>query len=118
MTQKYHLTYDIERHKDGIAKDKIPEGHGACDHVILCSIIDSSDGGVSRAFVSMNGKTGEALEPIELFQAWVMLAMQLSQTLTHKHVQKALLCKHVFETVRSWVLEARGLIKPDPNEVH
>lgn len=109
----YHLTYNVIRHPKGILKRAIPQGHGACDRLLICSIIDGKDGGVSYAMLSRDGKTGDKLSPIELFKVWAVLA----KALTKKDVPSTIrqLCGSVHEAVKSAVLHSRESQDGDEN---
>lgn len=80
MTEKYHLTYEMKPHPEGIDREKVPDGHGASDAVIVLSIIYPSDGSYSFNAFSFDGRTQGSkegamkLSPKELFKAWLMFA--------------------------------------------
>jgi hypothetical protein len=64
-----------------------PEGSGACDSIVVFSILHSDEqtemrtGATSTAFYSQNGRTREELTPSELFQSWAVMAAHLSEQL-------------------------------------
>ena len=55
---KYALTYELTPRFDGIRREDIPEGHGACDRAILLSCIEHDDGSYSQVLLDVEGATG------------------------------------------------------------
>ena len=74
---KYHLTYSVTPHPEGLTKEEIPEGHGGTDAVLIISIILPEDGSISQATMSLNGKTREPLTVEDEWKAWFMLGAAL-----------------------------------------
>lgn len=72
---KYKMTYQLEQTE--VTKDEIPEGFGACDAMIMHSIIFPPDGSYSHYMVTLDGRTGKELETLEEFKAWSMMARTL-----------------------------------------
>lgn len=78
---RYKITYNAEVHPEGIVKADIPKGQGATDDLIIGSIIRDNEGWNSYATISLSGKTGDALDPIDLFRYWLFLSEHLNETL-------------------------------------
>lgn len=84
----YRLLHKVEVPPDGLrvdeAYDKSKEGYGACDAILLASIIYPADGSLSVQFVSADGRTGklEDLADNEWFKIWGMLASRLARSQT------------------------------------
>lgn len=108
MSYNYKLTYKIKKHPKGIAKESVPDGFGACDAVLFCSMLYPPDGSFSVYFMGIDGrkddeKRFENLEDNEWFKVWMLLASRLanSKTLT---ADKKNLASEVFEGMRSKLL--------------
>lgn len=73
---RVHITYSVDLHPDGIEPDEVPEGHGACDGMLLASVRGQFGNGesLSVAFVTMDGRTERNLPPLGVFTIWTMLA--------------------------------------------
>jgi hypothetical protein len=104
--KKYHLTYTIARHPEGITKEEIPEGYGACDCIIIHSIIGAPENGkqLSMATVSQDGQKEQPLSPEQLFAMWVIFAKELVETMPPGNRQQ--LAEHVFEVVKATKMAA------------
>jgi hypothetical protein len=102
-SHKYKLIYKLDKQPKGVVKEEVPEGFGACDAVLFCSMIYPPDGGFSVYFIGVDGrKEGpiqENLEDIEWFKVWTLLASRLaaSQTLSP---DKKNFCQETFESMR------------------
>lgn len=87
MDGKYHITYVIEPHPEGLTREQIPaDGSvGACDCIVLYSVIGvpGGPGGLSTMVTSLNGQTGKGLTPEQEFQLWALWAHDLMQKLPH-----------------------------------
>jgi hypothetical protein len=85
MDGKYHVTYKIEPHPEGLTREQIPaDGSvGACDCIVLYSVIGvPGDGkGLSAVIATLNGTNGEPLTPEQQFQLWTLWAHELMQKL-------------------------------------
>lgn len=105
---KYHVTYQIDFHPEGLEREQVPEDRGAGDSVFFASVIYEEDGSESFAFMSVDGRAADRapLESRELFKIWVLLARNLSHADTLSESGKDL-CRAVFEHVRDGVLEVR-----------
>ena len=83
---KYKLRYKIERKPEGFTVDEAKamskEGYGACDAVLLASIIFPEDGSYSLFFIGEDGRTDTELSDHEWFKVWSMLAKRLGQSKT------------------------------------
>jgi len=78
---KYHLLYDFTAESEGFTADDVPEGHGACTAGVFMSLIYPPDGSYSSLLVSIDGRTGEELPPLEEFKAWVVASLALAKKL-------------------------------------
>lgn len=76
--RRYPITYEIENHPEGLTKEEL-NGRGACDAVIVCSILKDGKG-FSVTFHSMDGEAGEPLDGFEHFKIWGAMAASLSRT--------------------------------------
>jgi len=100
---KYTTQYTIEN--KSLLAEEIPEGVGACNDIIIHSIILPPDGSYSHCMVSQSGETKKDLTGDELFKAWVMMAKTVvDNPTTSPH--KASLAAALFETVREAMLQA------------
>lgn len=104
---KYHVTYDVTPHREGLDREAIPEGRGACTAVLLASLLYPEDGSYSAAFVSMDGRTGEPLHDNEVWKAWAMLAAGLAESKTLAP-NKRDLAKAVHDAVVAAIRGAKG----------
>lgn len=77
----YCLTYEITPHPEGIEKDQVPEGEGACDAIIVVSILHG-DAATSRMFIGIDGRESRVLNPGEMFASWAVWASQLADMLS------------------------------------
>lgn len=107
MKGKYHITYHLEAHPEGIEKSAVPENHGASDAVIIASVIHGEQS-TSYGFVSLDGRTAAPLDDRQLFMIWAMLAAHLTQSATLSPGPKAL-CAELHERIKASVLAARGI---------
>ena len=107
---KYRFTYSFEPHPDGILSDDIPNGHGACDAIVLGSIIYPEDGSLSTMVLSSDGRTGKDLDDNEIFKFWTVLAKQLSES-KQLSEGKLALCIDVFRTVQKAILQHRSAVE-------
>lgn len=80
--QRYRITYSLKSHPKGIDKKDIPKGHGACDALLIASLIYPQDGSLSLLFVGKDGRTDGELDDREWFKVWVFLASRLSKSKT------------------------------------
>jgi hypothetical protein len=107
MSYNYKLLYKMEKHPEGIAKEKVPAGFGACDAVLFCSMLYPPDGSFSIYFIGVdgrkNGKDMENLEDIEWFKVWSLLASRLASSETLPPDKKNI-CREAFESVRIKIL--------------
>jgi hypothetical protein len=101
---KYRLIYKIDKQPKGITKQKVPEGFGACDAVLFCSMIYPPDGSFSVYFMGIDGRKEEVgnfenLKDIEWFKVWCLLASRLAASKTLEDNRKEL-CRQTFEGIR------------------
>lgn len=78
---KYHLLWDAEPAPEGVKKEDIPEGRGACDAMVFVSLLYPPDGSLSVAVKSLDGRVEghTSMSSPELFKAWVMFGAALSR---------------------------------------
>ncbi len=103
---KYHLTYRLEAHPEGLTKEEVKkiEGPvGACTAAILLSLLYPEDGSYSMLPVMVDGRTGDRLSDAELWKAWMMLSKTLADSDTLSENKKAL-CQAVFDSIRTALL--------------
>ncbi len=102
---KYKLLYKLEATPDGVPVDKIPEGMGACDAVLFCSMIYPADGSFSVYFIGKDGRRtdGKDLDDNEMFKVWSLLANRLGASTTLSEGKKKL-AGEVWEIIRGAVL--------------
>lgn len=108
MDGKYHITHKITPHPEGLTREEVRAlgDVGACDDIILFSIIHGKDGSLSTQIVSMDGRTGKDLADLELFKAWTMLASHLGESTTLTEGQRKLAAT-AFEVIRGAIRAAR-----------
>jgi hypothetical protein len=100
---KYKLLYQIDPKPEGVTKEDIPETWGACDALLLASIIYPKDGSLSIYFVGEDGRTGKALDDSEWFKVWSLLTARLADSKTLPRYKKEL-CSMFFETIKEFLL--------------
>ena len=106
---KYHLTYKVETHPEGLDKKDIdPNERGACTAIVLGSLLYPPDGGCSTAFLTLDRRTGKPLSDDELFKVWAMLAARLKDSSELGPGRRAV-ATVAFESVRQAILAARGI---------
>jgi hypothetical protein len=99
----YHLTYQINDHPDGITQAEVPSDHGACNAILVVSVMYPEAGGVSMLMVDGDGRDlGQDLPAETLFSIWTMLAEKLSDRDDLANVPRAV-CKAVMGEVRDYV---------------
>lgn len=112
MKHKYKLLYKLEKRPKGVTKAEVPEGFGACDAALFCSIIYPTDGGLSIYFMGVDGRHKgegmETLEDIEWFKVWSLLAKRLADSKTLPPEKKDV-CLSAFESVRIRILGGTSL---------
>ena len=115
----YRLTYTITTasHPDGLSKEEAEEQAGplggACDAVLIHSIIFPDDGSYSHLAYGLDGRTGQALSSKEMWKAWVMLAKQLADR-RDLDEDEHLLCKMTFQHVMDELNRAKEPIEETP----
>jgi hypothetical protein len=77
MEHRYKVIYRIEPRE--VSKEEVPEGYGACDAVIVHSLLRPPDGSLSHMVLSLDGRTGKELSADELFEAWIAMSHALAQ---------------------------------------
>jgi len=72
--EKYKIEYNLVHHPEGVDGEVIKKkGAGACDSIVILSILNLHGGDCSIATISMNGETGKG-DAGETFKAWAILA--------------------------------------------
>jgi len=120
--QKYHVTYSILSHKEGVTKDQLFPAHkrvreqdiGATDALIGISMLYPVDGSFSMMVSSLDGRTGKEVDDNELFNVWSMLSKTLAESTTLGPGKKAF-ARQVFEEIRSVILALRAGEAPKKN---
>lgn len=98
------MTYNMKLYPQGITKDQLTEDDGACDCIVVHSILGTpGKGPISMVTLAFNGVTDAPLAPEHIFSVWVLLASQLMDTLPNSWRRK--LCRFVFETVREVIVK-------------
>lgn len=92
MSETYPIKYWIEKGswtREQLAKEE-GEGKpiGACDALLLCSII--KDSGFSALFIGFDGTTGTMMSDVDSFKIWMLLAGKLSESTTLNPWQQSL----------------------------
>lgn len=107
---KYKLIYKIDKRPRGVTKQKVPEGFGACDAVLFCSMIYPPDGSFSVYYMGIDGRSTkggmENLEDIEWFKVWCLLASRLAASKTLEDNRREI-CKQTFEGIRRAIWGAK-----------
>ena len=108
MTDSYKLRWDLKFDCGQFSKEELGES-GGTDALVVASLLYPDDGGFSASYLSFDGRDqGMALDDIELFKLWAMMAAHLSESETVGEGRRALL-KQVHETIREAVLMEREL---------
>ena len=98
MSHLYKLLYQVETKPEGVKKEDVPKGYGACDALLLASLIYPEDGSLSLYFVGRDGRTGEELQDHEWFKVWGLLAHRLAKSKTLDEGRKSL-CAQVHQVI-------------------
>jgi hypothetical protein len=117
MTEhRYRVTFAVNHHPQGLTKEellaRLPVGTdgtdgGACDSIVLATIVHGQDGGLSTQIWSLDGATGESVRDAEIFfTVWCSLAKHLGNSKTLGPSSKAL-CDEVFKRIKRAILEGR-----------
>lgn len=77
MSQLYHLLYTIKAIPEGLATEDVPRETGACDDIVVLSIVLPPTGEYSQVYQAVKGSTKTAMPVKDVFKAWIMLAGQL-----------------------------------------
>lgn len=80
-----------------LTQDELQEGQGACDDIIIHSIILPPDGSYSHYLVSQKGESGKELDGNELFKAWLMMCRTLTDNESVPSAKRQL-CQMVWDT--------------------
>lgn len=106
---KYHLLYRLRPFPEGLTKSEFPwdeEDTGACDAVLVGSVIYPPDGGLSVMFYGVDGRTKEPMDIQEMFKLWTILTHKLGEELPEGGRKQ--FCASTFETFRKAFMESRG----------
>lgn len=108
--KKYKITYTAECHPEGIPKsDVIEQGVGACDCLLIASILGQpgGPGGLSVVFASLNGfkGSGVSLDPMQEFNIFSMFAHYLAEELPPGKPRE--ICQEAFDQIKEWLLLRR-----------
>ena len=117
-SNKYHITYSIKAHKDGLTKEEVVAiddklekvdhgGAGGCHAIIAFSLIYPSDGSYSWLMVTKDGQTDKELSDDEVFKAWMMLTNRLAESKTLSEGKKGF-CAEIVETFREAMRQSRS----------
>ena len=97
---KYHLTYDVEPHPNGITGKKIGKlNKFGTDALFWASIMYPEDGSLSVLFGSLDGRNGKDLEDHEWFKVFMLLSGRLAKSKT-LDAGRVALAKHAWDTIR------------------
>lgn len=91
MSRTYKLKYklSIENDSQGYKReDAKNDEDGLCDALVFMSILYPEDGSYSFEAHSADGRSGKQLDAIDLFRAWSILGMSLSENPDLKGWQK------------------------------
>ncbi len=106
MSHKYHITYSIDHHPEGLTKDEVVKKAdggdlGACDSIILISMMGTPNKkeGLSTIIVSRTKDDGE-LTPDQMFTVWSVWTAALAEDKNLSPGRRAL-CQGVVETIRA-----------------
>lgn len=94
MSQKWHLLYTTKCVPEGLTREDIPRETGACDAIVVLSIVLPPTGEYSQLVASLDGRTKEELPTKDLWKAWVLMGANL---LSRKTVE--------LDESRRWVIE-------------
>lgn len=108
--KKYSITYNFKHHENGIAKDELTKDDGACDGLVIGSILYPEDGSYDQQVYGLNGKEARAMTDKELFKFWAVLAASLSQSKTLDAGRKGL-CERVHEIICEGIKKSAELEK-------
>lgn len=104
---RYPLTYTITVHDPPLTADQVrAQNEGACDAVVIFSLIYPADGSFSSLLLSKDGRTGEELTDKELWKVWSMFARRLADSKTLDPARKAI-AAIAFDDVREMILRVR-----------
>lgn len=120
---KYKLAYQVERRPEGMSKEQLetfegrwdPKKTGACDAMLIASVLYPEDGSLSVLFIGHDGRTDTELADIEWWKVWTMLTRRLANSETLDPSRKEF-CAEVFEFIARPMREAAqaaASAKPD-----
>ena len=109
----YRVTYSHHLYPEGLTREQIDEMQekdpdlGACDALVMFSLLYPEDGSYSWLMIPRDGRTGKDLSDAEVWKCWAMLAHRLSMSETLSPGKKEL-CREVHEAVKETVRRSRG----------
>ena len=108
---KYRLSYLLETLPDGgitadEAKKRAKTGYGACDAMLVASILYPADGSLSIMFAGRDGRTDKELDEHEWFKVWMLLTERLARSETLDPGKRDL-CGVIFGVVADAVMGPR-----------
>lgn len=68
MSQKWHLLYTTKCVPEGLTREDIPRETGACDAIVVLSIVLPPTGEYSQLVASLDGRTKEELPTKDLLE--------------------------------------------------
>lgn len=81
MEHRYKLTYETHSHPEGVTAEQVRGARrGACDAVLMASVIFPEDGSYSCQVMSKDGRTGKELDDLEKFKAWIAVTKHLAES--------------------------------------
>lgn len=106
--RRYPLTYDIRAEDPPLAREEIEAGRGACDAIVLLSLLYPTDGGggFSMRVLSKDGRTADEVSEAELFNCWARLSKSFAESTT-LHPGKRMLAREVWEIWHGAVMARR-----------
>lgn len=112
----YRLTYQVDQHPDGITAkelDERPEDLGACDAILLCSVLGKfGEGPLSTMWMGIDGNPGKGdMTPFNMFQLWSILAANLSDNLPPS--PQKMIAQHAIDSVRALLVASKALRESD-----
>jgi hypothetical protein len=119
---RYYVKYKAEKLDPPLTKEEFlatadyEDDWGAADAVFIVSMLYPSDGSYSQLTLSMDGRTGEPLEPDEQWKVWTVLAAVLAQREDLSAGRRAL-CKLVHDHVCAAIKGgAQGAQRPEETQ--
>lgn len=78
--KKFHVTFRIQAHPDGVPEGDMADGSCGCDSLVQIVMVHDRDSGTkSYQVMSMDGERNEPLMLFEQWEAWYVMGRSLSQ---------------------------------------